>query len=244
MLKDYNTDSENKETHATRGNEYAMEGRYNEAIECYDKVIEIDPQFSSAWNDKGAVLLALGRNNESLSCLEKSIEIDPNYDLAWCNICEALVKLDEQEEARECLDNALNLATSPQTKANLAEISLMLKEYEKFQSLVKEVIHWTNEKDPFRFIMRFFTIFLAYLLRSNHEGKRALLDLLQSCESGSIDYRKLPWNFDNLRKMIEDSNLSLNIKEGLVLLTTLSEARTNNDAMVTISKIRNIISHA
>jgi len=56
--------------------------RYTEALECYDEVLEINPQFALAWLNKGWALGALGRYTEALECYDEAIEIDPNYSEA------------------------------------------------------------------------------------------------------------------------------------------------------------------
>jgi Flp pilus assembly protein TadD len=49
-------------TGISRGNE----GRYREAILCFDKAIEIKPNYALAWSEKGFSLRNLGRNEEAV----------------------------------------------------------------------------------------------------------------------------------------------------------------------------------
>ena len=50
-------------------------GRYDEAIKCYDKAIEIDPNDADAWNNKGLALNSLGNNDEAKKCYDRSREL-------------------------------------------------------------------------------------------------------------------------------------------------------------------------
>jgi tetratricopeptide (TPR) repeat protein len=45
-----------------RGVDLYAQGKYDEALKCYDKAIEFDPQFSLAWNNKDAALFALNQS--------------------------------------------------------------------------------------------------------------------------------------------------------------------------------------
>ena len=57
-------------------------GRYEEAIECYDKALKIDPQYADAWYNKGYALSKLGRYEKAIECYDRALEIDPkNADL-------------------------------------------------------------------------------------------------------------------------------------------------------------------
>ena len=47
-------------------------GRYEEAIECYDKAIELDPDYADAWKHKGDALYELGRYEEAIECYDKA----------------------------------------------------------------------------------------------------------------------------------------------------------------------------
>ena len=77
-------------------------GKYDEAIKCYDKAIEIDPDNSVVWNNKGLALSSLGKYDEAIKCYDKVIEIDPNDADAWNNKGLALSSLGNDDEAKKC----------------------------------------------------------------------------------------------------------------------------------------------
>jgi len=52
-------------------------GKVEEAIECYNKALIINPSDNDAWNNKGFALNKLGRYKEAIKCLNKAIELDP-----------------------------------------------------------------------------------------------------------------------------------------------------------------------
>ncbi len=57
--------------------------RNEEAIECYNKAIELNSNYSDAYNNKGIVLNYLNKYNEALECYDIAIEINPNYSLIY-----------------------------------------------------------------------------------------------------------------------------------------------------------------
>ena len=52
-----------------KGNTLNNLARYDEAIKCYDKVIEIEPNNADAWNNKGNALRDLSRYDEAYQML-------------------------------------------------------------------------------------------------------------------------------------------------------------------------------
>jgi hypothetical protein len=67
---------------ANNENTLAFQENYEEAIKAYDKAIEINPQDSDTWYNKGLCLAHLGKYNEAVEALDKAIEIDPQYSYA------------------------------------------------------------------------------------------------------------------------------------------------------------------
>jgi tetratricopeptide (TPR) repeat protein len=74
---------------------------YKEAIDCYDKVLDIDPNNVVALNNKGVSLNGLAKYGEAITCFDKVLVIDPNYDLAWDNKGFSLDKLGQHNEAKK-----------------------------------------------------------------------------------------------------------------------------------------------
>jgi len=61
----------------TKGIALTNSNRLQEAIQCYDKALKIDPKDAAAWFLKGAVLNKLNRYQEALQCCDRALEIDP-----------------------------------------------------------------------------------------------------------------------------------------------------------------------
>jgi tetratricopeptide (TPR) repeat protein len=90
-----------------KGDELRGLGRYDEAIQAYDKVIEINSNNADAWNNKGLSLIMLSRYGEAIQALDKAIEIKPNNAAAWSNKGCALDGLGRYDEAMQASDIAI-----------------------------------------------------------------------------------------------------------------------------------------
>ena len=51
-----------------KGNVLDKQGKFNEAIKCYDKAIGINPNYVDAYNNKGNALYKQGKFNEAIKC--------------------------------------------------------------------------------------------------------------------------------------------------------------------------------
>jgi tetratricopeptide (TPR) repeat protein/tRNA A-37 threonylcarbamoyl transferase component Bud32 len=84
-------------------------GRHEEAIQCYDKALVLDPRNTDSWNNKGNSLHSLGRHEEAILCFDRALEIKPDEADAWNNKGNGLDSLDRYEEAIRCFEKALDL---------------------------------------------------------------------------------------------------------------------------------------
>src|SRR5450830_2153223 len=82
-------------------------GRYEEAIPCLDKALELDPRYSNAWTNKGSSLDNLGHHEEAILCYDKALELDPSDAAAWYNKGTSLHRLGSYEEAICCYEKAI-----------------------------------------------------------------------------------------------------------------------------------------
>ena len=60
-----------------KGTHLLEDAKYDEALECFDKVLSLDPKNTHAWNQKGVALRSLGRYDEAIECFNKALEIVP-----------------------------------------------------------------------------------------------------------------------------------------------------------------------
>lgn len=52
--------------------------RYEEAIACYDKALEIDANYAYPWYNKGNSLAKLERYEEAIACYDNALTVSPN----------------------------------------------------------------------------------------------------------------------------------------------------------------------
>lgn len=83
--------------------------QYLNALNCYDKALEINPKNADAWNSKGVSLHNIRRYSEALDCYHKALEIDPKDASAWNSKGHTLYILGRYSEALACLDKALEI---------------------------------------------------------------------------------------------------------------------------------------
>src|SRR5919112_2145152 len=84
-------------------------GNHLEAIECYDKALEINPQNADAYNNKGLSLYFSGNHMEAIECYDKALEINPQNADAYNNKGIILSVNGYNTEAIECYDKALEI---------------------------------------------------------------------------------------------------------------------------------------
>jgi tetratricopeptide (TPR) repeat protein len=92
---------------------------FSEAIDAYDRAIELDSDYLEPWNNRG-ISLVMGSENyvEALKSFDKAIEIDPNSMQAWANKANALNLADRGTEANAALEKAKRLGY----KANSGQV--------------------------------------------------------------------------------------------------------------------------
>ena len=88
---------------------YSMTNRYDDAIECCKKAIEVDPTFGNPYNDIGAYLIELKRWEEAIPWLEKATAASrydsPQYP--YLNLGRIYEHMGQYRTALSYLDQAL-----------------------------------------------------------------------------------------------------------------------------------------
>jgi tetratricopeptide (TPR) repeat protein len=85
-------------------------GHIKEAIEHYQKAIQIDPNYAEAQNNLGAALAAEGRFDEAIGNYHKAIQISPNFAYALNNLGMALAARGQFDDAIENYRKAIQIS--------------------------------------------------------------------------------------------------------------------------------------
>jgi len=91
------------------GDKLLKSGEYIEALQEYEKAIEINEKHAGAWCNKGAALRRLGRYEEALQCFDTAIALKPTYEDAWVNKGNTLKNLHQYRRASECYNKVIEL---------------------------------------------------------------------------------------------------------------------------------------
>jgi tetratricopeptide (TPR) repeat protein len=84
--------------------------KYDEAINAYDKAINLNPYYAAAWNNKGIALDNQGKHDESIKAYDEAIRLDPNDADAKNNKGTTLGRdLGNYDEAILAFDEAIRL---------------------------------------------------------------------------------------------------------------------------------------
>jgi tetratricopeptide (TPR) repeat protein len=95
-----------------KGVALTQQDKYDEAVQAYDRAVEINPQYADAWNNKGIALLLQGKYDEAVQAYDNAIEINPQFAQAWNNKGVAFTQQDKYDEALQAYDQAID--TNPQ----------------------------------------------------------------------------------------------------------------------------------
>jgi tetratricopeptide (TPR) repeat protein len=117
-----------------KGYELFDSGRYEEAIEYFDRALAIEPANTDILINKGYALISLDRYHEAITYLDKALAIEPNDAYALANKGYALLSLHRYKEAIEYFDRAL--AIEPDDAYALARKGNALYETARYEEAI------------------------------------------------------------------------------------------------------------
>ena len=127
----------------------SKEQRYEEALLIYEQLLQLAPEYASAYVGKGEALLALGRDEESLDAFDKARQRD--FSIADARFSQnravALRKLQRYEESLAAYDEAIR--HDPLTAhfyAEKAEILLHLRHYQEALAAYEQLLRLEPDK--------------------------------------------------------------------------------------------------
>ena len=94
---------DNPEELALLGDKYFEAGNYNEAVQAYEKAIQLSPNDVDTYNDLGLALHYLKRSDAAEEILRKGTRVNPSYQRIWLSLGFVLMSTGQQEEAKTIL---------------------------------------------------------------------------------------------------------------------------------------------
>jgi tetratricopeptide (TPR) repeat protein len=124
------------------------QSKYQEAIECVDKALEIDPNSIHAMNTKGQILSEQRKYQDAIDWCDKALAIDSTYIYAMNTKGIALSKQGKNQEALACFNKVLEIeptfVLAQDNKKILLERLSMLERLSNLERLSKDK---TNSKN-------------------------------------------------------------------------------------------------
>lgn len=111
LAEDDTEDENSAESWYLKGYQLVSNGYYEEALQAYDKSLEIDPENATAWLDKALIydILAKQARLKAIDLFDEDLEESPEDARAWWGRGVALYGLERPEEAREAWERALEI---------------------------------------------------------------------------------------------------------------------------------------
>lgn len=102
-------DSNNPVYYYDLGNKLRGQGQLNEAISCYQKALQLRPDYVAAYLNLGNVLRDQGELNEAILCYQTVLRLRPDFAGAYNNLGNAFQGQGQLREAISCYQKALRL---------------------------------------------------------------------------------------------------------------------------------------
>ena len=84
-----------------------QQGRFDEALVCFDRILSAQPHDAAVWNEHGGILATSGRIDRALVSFQRAAALDPDLAEPACNVAQSLCFLGRHSEALPWLDRAL-----------------------------------------------------------------------------------------------------------------------------------------
>ena len=99
-----------EETYLRYGDEMMFRGQFDEAVQQYEKALEIQADSAKAWHSKANALEALGKYEDALTCYDEALKCDEGDAECWFNKGVTLKKLGRNKDGAACIDTGVHIA--------------------------------------------------------------------------------------------------------------------------------------
>jgi len=118
------------------GAELSQEKNYSNAILCYDKALEIDPNDSNVLVNKGDALINQGKYDEAGQCYDKALSQNPNSSMALYNMACLKSLQGETNESLILLEKAISLDSKLIYAAKTEVAFVNMRDFDRFKMII------------------------------------------------------------------------------------------------------------
>ena len=87
----------------------AREGKVHEALECYNHILEKNPDNDIILNNKAIALITIGKFEDAVTISQRAASVNPYSADIWINLGVALEKLGRLSESGDALERAVSI---------------------------------------------------------------------------------------------------------------------------------------
>ena len=123
--------------------------KYDTAITYFEEAIQLNPNFSEAYNNLGNIKKRIGKIEEAISCFKKAIELKENNILAYFNLANTYRENRYFNELIETYEKILSFNPNDiKTLYNLGSVYLFLGEISKGKNFFEKIIKINKNHVP------------------------------------------------------------------------------------------------
>lgn len=132
-------------------------GRPDEAIQAYERAIELRPGYLAAKNNLGLVYLDRGDHESAETAFRSALAIRSSYAPAWTNLARSLSEHEKEAEAIDAYRRAI--ALRPRERGLTVKLAILLRKTGKAEEAIA-LYHTLLESDP-RYVIGWYNLGIA-----------------------------------------------------------------------------------
>ena len=124
-----------------QGNDFKKKKEFEKAIECYERIIKLEPKNSDAWYNMGDAFDNLMKFKEAIKSYHNTIKFDQNNAKAWYNMGAVYFDLEKPKKAIKCFKKTVEINPSDsEAWHNLGVISNKLKKHDEAMEYLEKAV--------------------------------------------------------------------------------------------------------
>ncbi|HLB73835.1 MAG TPA: tetratricopeptide repeat protein [Sedimentisphaerales bacterium] len=186
---------------ALLGDVHLNNGNSTEAVECWRKSLELDPNNAVAFNSMAWIAMQKAEYEKAVDLWQRVIQIDPDLPGVHGALAGALVCLGRSEQAIESLRRDIQLSPKPaHSLVMMANQHVLLNEYEKAKAAFKAAI----EHQP-NLLNAYYGLANAYARTGEMETSREYMNTFRELKVKEMEaLKKRDKAFDDLKSVCRE----------------------------------------